>query len=81
MCGPVKGSLRDQLPLFSLLIHTHTTVVSEYPSSVLTTDSTIPRKEHMFKREWGIKCVRMIFYYTMPGLKRWKNVLVSKMNC
>lgn len=46
MCGPVKGSLRDQLPLFSRLIHTHTTVVSEYPSFVLTTDSAIPRKEY-----------------------------------
>lgn len=45
MCGPVKGNLRDQLPLFSLLIHTHTTVVSECPSFVLTTDSAIPRKE------------------------------------
>lgn len=49
MCGPVKGNLRDQLPLFSLLIHTHTTVVSEYSSFLLTTDSAIPRKENTLK--------------------------------
>lgn len=49
MCGPVKGNLRDQLPLFSLLIHTHITVVSECPSFLLTTDPAIPRKENTLK--------------------------------
>lgn len=70
------GNLRDQLPLFSLLIHTHTAVVSECPSFVLTTDSAIPRKEDNM-----LKGNEDYFYYTMSGLKPWKNVQVSKMNC
>lgn len=60
---PVMGSVKDQLPPSSLLIHIHTRAVSEFPSFVLTTHSAIPRTQEtslttkMYKEKSAIKVI------------------------